>query len=329
LCTDSSIHSVDQSVAGPGGNNETISGSLYQRFHDDLFSPQAAMCDYTIFTVTLEKQHDHGFGITLVGGATHQPQGLFVKKVCADGPAWNDGRIKPGDQILRINSRPVQHLQHHEAVNLFKQAAGSITLQIAQVKPPGSLKKTDPDDDFYGSDVDSDAEFQWKLQNSYREHTDFKAHMDLYRGGGEALGKAESPVSSVNSNSPVNNSTVKTNKSASKKMENDIHITEKNASVDVNEAMSIPVCLSDTEVELEGTVVMSANVDVTDQRPLSVEPQDCSGEMVDLRPVTAATAHSSLAPVHTLHSETRAPGGTLHSEHGRSKHEKMSTGVWL
>ncbi|KAH3747177.1 hypothetical protein DPMN_181598 [Dreissena polymorpha] len=150
-----SIHSTDQTLfSGPG--NETISPSLHQRFHDELLSPESTQPERSMFQVELSKHPQLGVGITIVGGSNKNGYGIFVKSVTLDGPAFKDGRIKPGDQILEINGSNLSEVQHHDAVKLIKESENTVKFLISQVKPPRSLKHRDNDD----------AVFQWKLQNS-------------------------------------------------------------------------------------------------------------------------------------------------------------------
>lgn len=109
-----------------------------------------------MFHVELSKHPQLGVGITIVGGSNKNGYGIFVKSVTLDGPAFKDGRIKPGDQILEINGSNLSEVQHHDAVKLIKESENTVKFLISQVKPPRSVKHRGNDD----------ALFQWKLQNS-------------------------------------------------------------------------------------------------------------------------------------------------------------------
>lgn len=132
-----------------------FSDTLNQRFTNELLSPEAVTCEREVFEVILLKEPKTGIGITIVGGdsSSKHDYGIFVKSVTVDGPAFKDGRIKPGDRILAINDLSLEGMQHHEAVNMIKQSPNQVKLLISQVKPPGSLRKRDNHyDDMSGSD---------------------------------------------------------------------------------------------------------------------------------------------------------------------------------
>ncbi|WAQ95216.1 PTN13-like protein [Mya arenaria] len=275
-----SIHSMDQTHCPvSGNNNETISQTLNQRFNDELLSPEHVMCDRNVFEISLTKDPVYGVGICIVGGAGKNLGGFFVKSLIKDSPAFLDGRIKPGDQILEINEEILGDIEHHEAVRMIKESGDIVKFLVSQVKPPGSIKR---------KEFDEDAEFQWKLQNSIESDKDFRTNMnkfrsdspepsvsqlelqnskesvgdfrtkmDKFKGDSSSLEKADKPVSSVHSNIDVNNDTVKTDvKNASKKSGKDKK-QEKIVDVD-GENESIP----ESESEREGAEnVFSATIE--------------------------------------------------------------------
>ena len=101
--------------------------------------------------MTLENQKPNGIGICIVGGETSSKEdvGFFVKSVTKNGPAFHDSRIKPGDRIVAINDVGLEGKVHHEAVEMIKHSEVFVKLLIAQIKPPGSLKKRDNDDEMF------------------------------------------------------------------------------------------------------------------------------------------------------------------------------------
>lgn len=134
-----------------------ISDTLHQRFTNELLSPDASICEREVFEVILQKQPTVGIGITIVGGdvSSKHDFGIFVKSVTVDGPAFKDGRIKPGDRLIAINDQSLEGLQHHEAVTMIKESPDTVKLLISQVKPPGSLKRRETDIDTGSDEEDS------------------------------------------------------------------------------------------------------------------------------------------------------------------------------
>ena len=62
-------------------------------FKASLFSTQE-------FEVTLRKSETGGLGFTVAGGAT-TTGGCYVKAVVLE-PALSDGRLRPGDKLIRV-----------------------------------------------------------------------------------------------------------------------------------------------------------------------------------------------------------------------------------
>jgi hypothetical protein len=49
--------------------------------------------------VTLQKKDEEGLGFTLTGGASRG--GCYIKKIIP-GPALSDGRLQPGDKLIKV-----------------------------------------------------------------------------------------------------------------------------------------------------------------------------------------------------------------------------------
>ncbi|CAL1543398.1 unnamed protein product [Lymnaea stagnalis] len=128
-----------------------------------------------IFEVTLEKEGNHGIGITIVGGETTNSLdlGIFVKSIVPGGPAEKDGRIMPGDRLIAIGGVSLEGKQHHEAVELIRDGGPQITLLVSQIRPPGTIKKRSPHEEH--------ADFKKKLTNSLIEYRSNKnGHNSIY-----------------------------------------------------------------------------------------------------------------------------------------------------
>uniref|UniRef100_A0A8D0HJN6 PATJ crumbs cell polarity complex component n=1 Tax=Sphenodon punctatus TaxID=8508 RepID=A0A8D0HJN6_SPHPU len=71
-------------------------------------------------------------GISIAGGRG-SPLGdipIFIAMIQASGVAARTQRLKVGDRIVSINGKPLDGLSHADAVNLLKNAYGSIILQV-------------------------------------------------------------------------------------------------------------------------------------------------------------------------------------------------------
>jgi len=82
-------------------------------------------------TIRLERGSD-GLGFSIVGGygSPHGDLPIYVKTVFAKGAAAEDGRLKRGDQLIAVNGQSLEGITHEEAVNILKNARGTIDLTI-------------------------------------------------------------------------------------------------------------------------------------------------------------------------------------------------------
>ena len=69
-------------------------------------------------------------GLILVGGADTILKGVFIKKVLPDFPAAKDGRLQPGDQILKINNSSMDGATHNDALHALQQSSAYIHLTV-------------------------------------------------------------------------------------------------------------------------------------------------------------------------------------------------------
>ena len=53
-----------------------------------------------------------------------------MKNVFSKGAAAENGQLKRGDQILSVNGQSLEGLNHEEAVNILKNAKGSVTMSV-------------------------------------------------------------------------------------------------------------------------------------------------------------------------------------------------------
>ena len=82
--------------------------------------------------VTLHREANEELGFSLVGG-TDSPKGdspVYIKYVSSKGVAGQTGRLKPGDEILKVNRISVDNMTQAEVVNLIKRFSRSVTLTV-------------------------------------------------------------------------------------------------------------------------------------------------------------------------------------------------------
>ncbi|XP_030311143.1 inaD-like protein isoform X3 [Calypte anna] len=83
-------------------------------------------------TVEIMRGPNDALGISIAGGKG-SPLGdtpIFIAMIQASGVAARTQRLRVGDRIVSINGQPLDGLSHADAVNLLKNAYGSIILQV-------------------------------------------------------------------------------------------------------------------------------------------------------------------------------------------------------
>ncbi|XP_059840270.1 inaD-like protein isoform X4 [Hypanus sabinus] len=88
--------------------------------------------DTGLRTVEITRGANDALGISIAGGKG-SPLGdvpIFIAMIQASGVAARTHKLKVGDRIVSINGQPLDELSHAEAVNLLKNAYGSIILQV-------------------------------------------------------------------------------------------------------------------------------------------------------------------------------------------------------
>ncbi|KAF4797247.1 PATJ, crumbs cell polarity complex component [Turdus rufiventris] len=81
---------------------------------------------------TILKGPNDALGVSIAGGKG-SPLGdipIFIAMIQASGVAARTQRLRVGDRIVSINGQPLDGLSHADAVNLLKNAYGSIILQV-------------------------------------------------------------------------------------------------------------------------------------------------------------------------------------------------------
>ncbi|XP_072367052.1 inaD-like protein isoform X3 [Scyliorhinus torazame] len=88
--------------------------------------------DTGLRTVEITRGPNDALGISIAGGKG-SPLGdvpIFIAMIQASGVAARTHKLKVGDRIVSINGQALDGLSHTEAVNLLKNAYGSIILQV-------------------------------------------------------------------------------------------------------------------------------------------------------------------------------------------------------
>ncbi|GIY75384.1 multiple PDZ domain protein [Caerostris extrusa] len=108
-----------------GSRRSTSSLTTTPKIQENIDSPGV------IKTIALDRGAT-GLGFSVVGGrgGRHGDLPVYVKAVFGEGAAARDGRLKPGDQILSVDDRSLEGLTHAEAVEVLKEATGTVVLSV-------------------------------------------------------------------------------------------------------------------------------------------------------------------------------------------------------
>jgi hypothetical protein len=84
-------------------------------------------------TVTIHKDPEHGFGISVAGGdagPNKLPLPIIVSHIKPGSPAERADRLKVGMRIISINGQKIEGCNHPTAVNLIRSSRDDLTLTL-------------------------------------------------------------------------------------------------------------------------------------------------------------------------------------------------------
>ncbi|XP_053552963.1 ligand of Numb protein X 2-like, partial [Bombina bombina] len=88
--------------------------------------------------ISLRKSNLESWGFSIVGGYEeakgHQP--FFIKTIVPATPAFFDGRLKCGDEIVAVNGVSAMGMSNAELIPMLKEQKNRVTLTV--VSWPGS-----------------------------------------------------------------------------------------------------------------------------------------------------------------------------------------------
>ncbi|KAL8570734.1 hypothetical protein ACOMHN_039168 [Nucella lapillus] len=106
--------------------------------HPQPYELVGEMPEVEMFEVDLMKD-THGLGITIAGyvGGDNTPDeisGIFVKSISPGSAAAVDGRIQVNDQIIEVDSQPLQGYTNHQAVEVLRNTGQMVHLRLARFR---------------------------------------------------------------------------------------------------------------------------------------------------------------------------------------------------
>ncbi|XP_063057037.1 inaD-like protein [Engraulis encrasicolus] len=85
--------------------------------------------------VQVELEKDRlGLGLSLAGNRDRNQMSIFVVGITAGGPAYRDGRIQVGDELLEINSQVLYGRSHQNASAIIKTASLKVNILLIRNK---------------------------------------------------------------------------------------------------------------------------------------------------------------------------------------------------
>ncbi|XP_063962810.1 multiple PDZ domain protein-like isoform X4 [Lytechinus pictus] len=103
-------------------------------------------------TVTVTKEPGRSLGISIVGGRAggdgQVVQGIFIKHVLENSPAWKTGQLKTGDRILEVNGCDLREATHDQAVAVIRNASNPMHFQVQSLRvgSPAAIMEDDVPD---------------------------------------------------------------------------------------------------------------------------------------------------------------------------------------
>ncbi|NXW43096.1 PTN13 phosphatase, partial [Nyctiprogne leucopyga] len=80
--------------------------------------------------VTMTKSEKGSLGFTVTKG--HDSVGCYIHDIVQD-PAKRDGRLRPGDRLIKVNDIDVTNMSHTDAVNFLRAAPKTVRLVLGRV----------------------------------------------------------------------------------------------------------------------------------------------------------------------------------------------------
>uniref|UniRef100_A0A8C0QY78 Tyrosine-protein phosphatase non-receptor type 13 n=1 Tax=Canis lupus dingo TaxID=286419 RepID=A0A8C0QY78_CANLU len=109
--------------------NMSWSSSLHQTLSNVVSQAQSQHEEVELL-ITLIKSEKGSLGFTVTKG--NQSIGCYVHDVIQD-PAKSDGRLRPGDRLIKVNDTDVTNMTHTDAVNLLRAAPKTVRLLLGRV----------------------------------------------------------------------------------------------------------------------------------------------------------------------------------------------------
>ncbi|XP_077157082.1 tyrosine-protein phosphatase non-receptor type 13 isoform X2 [Paroedura picta] len=128
-CRTATPGSADENYAGSVSEFAAPQGGLTALFNQleknaDEYEPEVEL------NVTLTKSDKGSLGFTVTKG--HDSVGCYIHDILQD-PAKSDGRLRPGDRLIKVNDTDVTNMSHTDAVSFLRSAPKTVRLVLGRV----------------------------------------------------------------------------------------------------------------------------------------------------------------------------------------------------
>ncbi|KAL8206749.1 UNVERIFIED_CONTAM: Tyrosine-protein phosphatase non-receptor type 13 [Gekko kuhli] len=120
--TDENYASSISEFTAPQGGLALLLNQLEK--NADEYEPEVEL------NVTLTKSEKGSLGFTVTKG--HDSVGCYIHDVLQD-PAKSDGRLRPGDRLIKVNDTDVTNMSHTDAVSFLRSAPKTVRLVLGRV----------------------------------------------------------------------------------------------------------------------------------------------------------------------------------------------------
>lgn len=66
---------------------------------------------------------------------------VYIRNIASGSIAYGDGRLKSGDEIMKINGVAVSHMSQNRVVQVIKNTFGNVTLTIIPRRSSSSAEE--------------------------------------------------------------------------------------------------------------------------------------------------------------------------------------------
>ncbi|XP_078490634.1 partitioning defective 3 homolog isoform X9 [Ciona intestinalis] len=144
--------------------NETLPRKLKDDPVTDKVIREENMKEFFMFEIPLNDTGSAGLGISLKGNQSKKSGkdlGIFVKAIFHGGAAWQDGRLKVNDQLVKVNGHSMTGATNREAIDILRTSMsnegnirGLIQMVVARRHPTSSRVSSEASSDLSDSILD-------------------------------------------------------------------------------------------------------------------------------------------------------------------------------